>query len=87
MEPMDALAYIGLNPGDENVWVVTGDSGNGMTHGVIAGMLIRDLVLEQQHPWATLYDPSRKSLRARSSSRARISTWRRSTPSGSLRVT
>ena len=32
MEPVDALAYIGLDPsGDDNVYVVTGDSGNGMT--------------------------------------------------------
>lgn len=64
MEPMDALAYIGLNPGDENVWVVTGDSGNGMTHGALAGLLLRDLIEGRDHPWAKLYDPSRKSLRA-----------------------
>ncbi len=64
MEPMDALAYIGRNPGDENVWVVTGDSGNGMTHGAIAGILLRDLILGRDHPWARLYDPSRQSLRA-----------------------
>ena len=40
METLDGLAYIGRNPADEkNVYIVTGDSGNGMTHGVIAGML------------------------------------------------
>ena len=34
MEPMDSLGYIGRNPMDkENVYIVTGDSGNGMTHG------------------------------------------------------
>jgi Rieske Fe-S protein len=64
MEPMDALAYIGRNPGDENVWIVTGDSGNGMTHGALAGLLLRDLIQGRDHPWAKLYDPSRKSLRA-----------------------
>jgi nitrite reductase/ring-hydroxylating ferredoxin subunit len=64
MEPVDALAYIGRNPGDQNVWVVTGDSGNGMTHGAIAGMLIRDLILGRENDWAKLYDPSRKSVRA-----------------------
>jgi nitrite reductase/ring-hydroxylating ferredoxin subunit len=64
MEPMDGLAYIGKNPGDENVWVVTGDSGNGMTHGAIAGILLRDLIVGREHPWAHLYDPGRKSLRA-----------------------
>src|SRR4029077_2008379 len=38
--------------------------GNGMTHGVIAGMLLRDLILERENPWARVYEPSRKSLRA-----------------------
>src|SRR5687767_16002883 len=44
--------------------IATGDSGNGMTHGTIAGMLIRDLILGRQNSWETLYDPSRISLRA-----------------------
>jgi len=64
LEPMDTIAYIGRNPGDENVWVVTGDSGNGLTHGVLAGILLRDLILGRQNPWAEVYEPSRKSLRA-----------------------
>ena len=58
MEPVDGLAFIGRNPGDENVYVVTGDSGNGMTHGTIAGMLITDLIVGNANRWATLYDPS-----------------------------
>jgi Rieske Fe-S protein len=64
MEPIDGLAFIGRNPGDERVYVVTGDSGNGMTHGTIAGMLIGDLVRGRANPWKDLYDPSRKTLRA-----------------------
>jgi glycine/D-amino acid oxidase-like deaminating enzyme len=44
MEPVDGLAFIGRNPGDENVYIATGDSGNGITHGTIAGILISDLV-------------------------------------------
>ncbi len=60
MEPSDGLAFIGPDPsGAENVYVVTGDSGQGMTHGTIAGMLLRDLILGRQNKWATLYDPSR----------------------------
>lgn len=60
MEPVDSLAFIGLNPGDEsNVYIATGDSGNGLTHGTIAGMLIRDLITGVKNPWADLYDPSR----------------------------
>jgi glycine/D-amino acid oxidase-like deaminating enzyme/nitrite reductase/ring-hydroxylating ferredoxin subunit len=65
MEPVDGMGFIGRNPLDsDNVYVATGDSGNGMTHGTIAGILIRDLVAGRDNPWAALYDPSRISLRA-----------------------
>jgi glycine/D-amino acid oxidase-like deaminating enzyme/nitrite reductase/ring-hydroxylating ferredoxin subunit len=65
MEPVDGLAYIGRNPLDkDNVYVATGDSGNGMTHGTIAGILLTDLVSGRDNPWAKLYDPSRVTLRA-----------------------
>jgi glycine/D-amino acid oxidase-like deaminating enzyme/nitrite reductase/ring-hydroxylating ferredoxin subunit len=65
MEPVDSLAFIGRNPGDEdNVFIATGDSGNGLTHGTIAGLLLRDLILGRQNRWETIYDPSRKTLRA-----------------------
>jgi glycine/D-amino acid oxidase-like deaminating enzyme/nitrite reductase/ring-hydroxylating ferredoxin subunit len=63
MEPVDGVAYIGRNPGDQNVYVVTGDSGNGITHGTIAGMLITDLIGGRQNPWTKLYDPTRKTLK------------------------
>jgi Rieske Fe-S protein len=62
MDSMDGLAYIGRNPGDEpNVFIVTGDSGVGLTHGTIAGMLVTDLIMGRENAWTTLYDPSRKS--------------------------
>ena len=64
MEPVDSLAFIGRNPGDSNIYVVTGDSGNGMTHGTIGGMLLTDLIMGRENGWSTLYDPSRISLRA-----------------------
>ena len=64
MEPVDGLAFIGRNPGEHNVYIATGDSGNGMTHGTIAGLLLSDLIAGRDNEWATLYDPARKSLRA-----------------------
>jgi glycine/D-amino acid oxidase-like deaminating enzyme/nitrite reductase/ring-hydroxylating ferredoxin subunit len=65
MEPVDGLAFIGRNPGaPRNVYIATGDSGMGMTHGTIAGMLITDLIMDRSSPWAELYDPSRKTLRS-----------------------
>ena len=65
MESLDGLGYIGRNPLDaDNVYVVTGDSGTGMTHGTIAGILLTDLVLGRRNPWEKLYDPARKPVRA-----------------------
>jgi glycine/D-amino acid oxidase-like deaminating enzyme/nitrite reductase/ring-hydroxylating ferredoxin subunit len=65
MEPVDYMAFIGKNPGtDEHTYVVTGDSGNGMTHGTIAGLLLSDLILGKKNEWESLYDPSRKKLRS-----------------------
>jgi glycine/D-amino acid oxidase-like deaminating enzyme/nitrite reductase/ring-hydroxylating ferredoxin subunit len=65
MEPVDGLAYIGRNPGDKgNVFIATGDSGQGMTHGTIAGMLISDLILGRPNDWERLYDPSRRRVRS-----------------------
>jgi glycine/D-amino acid oxidase-like deaminating enzyme/nitrite reductase/ring-hydroxylating ferredoxin subunit len=65
MEPVDGLAFIGRNPMDEdNVYIATGDSGNGMTHGTIAGILITDLIMGRENEWEKIYDPTRKSLKA-----------------------
>ena len=60
MEPLDGLAFIGPNPGnDKNIYIATGDSGNGMTHGTIAGIILHDLILGKDNPWAELYSPDR----------------------------
>jgi glycine/D-amino acid oxidase-like deaminating enzyme/nitrite reductase/ring-hydroxylating ferredoxin subunit len=65
LEPNDYVAFIGRNPdGAENVYMASGDSGQGMTHGTIAGMLMSDLILGLPNEWASLYDPKRVSLRA-----------------------
>lgn len=65
METVDGLGFIGRNPLDKpNVFIATGDSGMGMTHGTIAGILISDLILGRDNPWTHLYEPARKPLRA-----------------------
>jgi glycine/D-amino acid oxidase-like deaminating enzyme/nitrite reductase/ring-hydroxylating ferredoxin subunit len=65
LEPADYLAFIGPNPdGAENVYMVSGDSGQGMTHGVIAGLLLPDLIAGKANPWADIYDPRRVTLSA-----------------------
>jgi Rieske Fe-S protein len=63
MEPADGLAFLGRNPvDDKNVFVITGDSGNGMAHCTIGAMVVKDLILGAENPWASLYDPARKVI-------------------------
>ncbi len=65
MEPVDTLAFIGKNPGnDQHIYIATGDSGNGITHGTIAGILLTDLITGRVNPWTELYDPSRINFRS-----------------------
>ena len=62
MEPKDGIAFIGYNPGNEekkNIFIATGDSGNGITHGTIAGIILTDLIIDKTNPWVSLYNPSR----------------------------
>lgn len=63
MEPVDCLGFIGKNPGDENIYIITGDSGNGMTHGTLGGLIINNLITGIDNPYADLYSPSRITLR------------------------
>jgi len=64
LETLDGLAYIGREPGASNVYLATGDSGMGLTHGTIAAMLLSDLIVGRENPWTHLYAPDRKPLRA-----------------------
>ena len=64
-ETIDGLAFIGRDPSHgTNVYIATGDSGMGMTHGTVAGMLLTDLIMGNENPWGAIYDPSRKPLQA-----------------------
>jgi nitrite reductase/ring-hydroxylating ferredoxin subunit len=65
MEPVDGIAFIGRNPLDEdNVYIATGDSGQGMTHGTIAGILLTDMIQGRKNNWEDLYSPSRIRLKS-----------------------
>jgi len=59
-ETHDGLAFIGRFSGSEpNVYLITGDSGMGMTHGTIGGMLVSDLILGRANPFTEVFEPSR----------------------------
>lgn len=64
METIDYAGFIGRNPGNDRIFVVTGDSGEGMTHGVLASLLISALIAKVSSPWQELYEPSRKTAAA-----------------------
>ncbi|KAL9126121.1 MAG: hypothetical protein Q9217_004782 [Psora testacea] len=55
----DMVSYIGLNPGKSHTYIVTGDTGHGLTQGVLAGKLIADEIQGIQNPWSKLYNPKR----------------------------
>lgn len=63
-DTIDYCAFIGFNPGEKRTLIATGDSGQGITHGAVAGMLIRDLILKGESPWRKVYDPARKPVKA-----------------------
>jgi glycine/D-amino acid oxidase-like deaminating enzyme/nitrite reductase/ring-hydroxylating ferredoxin subunit len=60
IETPDGLPYIGQSA--EHQYSATGYSGNGLTFGTLAGLMIADAVLGRANPWAELLDPSRKAL-------------------------
>ena len=60
LEPADCVGFIGQSPENEHVFIVSGDSGQGMTNGVIAGIMIADMLTSGSSPWSELYEPSRK---------------------------
>lgn len=65
MNSIDGLGYYGRNPiNGANVFIATGDTGMGLTGGVLGGMIIRDLMLGRPNQFAEIFDPSRKPITA-----------------------
>lgn len=62
-EPIDGMAFIGKNPGmEKNIFIVTGLSGMGMTGGVIASLIIPDLIEGKSNFMTELFEPSRSFI-------------------------
>ena len=59
IESSDGLPFIGQIA--EHQFVATGYSGNGLTFGTLAGMVMRDAVMGVSNPWRELFDPHRKA--------------------------
>jgi glycine/D-amino acid oxidase-like deaminating enzyme/nitrite reductase/ring-hydroxylating ferredoxin subunit len=61
---LDRRPFIGAIDNRSRIFTATGFGGWGMTTGTAAGMLLRDLVLERESPWAELFDPGRLEPKA-----------------------
>ncbi len=60
METHDGLGFLGrYSDGERNVFLITGDSGMGMTHGTIGAMIVSDLILGNANPWVDVFKPTR----------------------------
>jgi Rieske Fe-S protein len=53
---------IGPYPDRPHQYIITGASGNGMTHGTLGARLLTDLITGVENPWAKAYDPARTPM-------------------------
>lgn len=64
LDTIDYAAFIGRNPGNRNIYVHTGDSGQGMTHGVVGSLINSGLILGENRTWQDVYEPGRTTVSA-----------------------
>ena len=62
METIDFMPFSGRNPGNDNIYVHTGDSGQGITNGIAGALTIAPLILGEDSRFAEIFEPSRKSF-------------------------
>lgn len=60
LETHDGLAFLGRYSDNEpNIYLITGDSGMGMTHGTIGATIVNDLICGRKNQWAEIFDSTR----------------------------
>jgi glycine/D-amino acid oxidase-like deaminating enzyme/nitrite reductase/ring-hydroxylating ferredoxin subunit len=64
LDTIDYSSFSGRNPGNKNVFVHTGDSGQGITHGVVGSLIIASAIMQGRDLWQELYAPDRKTASA-----------------------
>jgi glycine/D-amino acid oxidase-like deaminating enzyme/nitrite reductase/ring-hydroxylating ferredoxin subunit len=64
LDTIDYAGFIGRDSGSKYIYVATGDSGQGLTHGVMGAMLNTSLILDGKSPWTEVYAPGRTPMRA-----------------------
>lgn len=62
--PLDDIPYIGqYSKNTSNLFVATGFHKWGMTSAMVAATLLRDMVLEKDNPYTSVFNPSRTMIR------------------------
>ncbi len=57
---LDDVPYVGrITSKNSNTYVATGFRKWGMTNGTVSAILLKDLIVKGDSPWAPVYDPSR----------------------------
>ena len=64
LDTIDYCGFIGRDPSRKRTFMATGDSGQGMTHGALAGILLKNLIIYGAGEWSDVYDPARKPVSA-----------------------
>lgn len=59
LQSHDGLAFLGKDKDFKNIYVITGDSGQGITHASIAGFIICDQLAGKQSQYEMIYSPNR----------------------------
>ncbi|KAL7421376.1 hypothetical protein Q5752_004261 [Cryptotrichosporon argae] len=59
-DTLDGLAYIGRDPGYKNIYIHTGDNGDGLTYAAIGGLVLSDLLNGRANAWAHTFSPMRQ---------------------------
>jgi glycine/D-amino acid oxidase-like deaminating enzyme/nitrite reductase/ring-hydroxylating ferredoxin subunit len=60
---LDGIPYVGnLTPRNPDFYVATGFGKWGMSNGIASAMILSDLIVKGDHPWAPVYNPARFHL-------------------------
>jgi glycine/D-amino acid oxidase-like deaminating enzyme/nitrite reductase/ring-hydroxylating ferredoxin subunit len=59
IEPADGLPYVGRTSSSGHVYIATGYSGNGITNGTLAALILTDQIQRIPNRWSELFDVNR----------------------------
>jgi glycine/D-amino acid oxidase-like deaminating enzyme len=89
--PADYLLYIGTSPMENNVYIATGFSFDGLIYGTVPAIIISNLILKEENTWAVSFSGTVASGAGTVRVMAAVSTtggrcWK-NRPSGGWRIT